>query len=119
MADKGTPVVITDGLAKRLAAHPELVKKLTILPVNGSPKKLLKLTREEIKPLRDKLLAPFGMKFDAPNKVELFLFGDNTVAICNINDEAVDVTLELLKVYQRKKGIDTTRRKRNCRTFIA
>jgi hypothetical protein len=105
MADRGTPVVITDGLAKRLAAHPELVKKLTILPVKGSPKTLLKLTREAIKPFRDKLLAPFGMKFDAPNKVELFLFGDNTVAICNINDEAVNVALELPKVTSVKKAL--------------
>jgi hypothetical protein len=105
MAEKGTPIVITDGLAKRLKAHPDLVKKLTILPLNKSPRAVLKMTRDEIKPFRDKLLAPFGMKFDAPNKVELFLFGDNTVAIVNINNETVDVTLELPKVASVKKAL--------------
>jgi hypothetical protein len=105
MVEKGTPVVITDGLAKRLAAQPELVSKLTILPIKGSAKTLLKMTREEIKPFRDKLLAPFGMKFDAPNKVELYLFGDHTIAFMNINEEPVDVTLELPKITSIKKAL--------------
>lgn len=105
MLEKGTPVVVTEGLAKRLNAHPDLVKKLTVLPVNGSPKTLLKMTRDEIKPFRDKLLAPFGMKFDAPNKVELYLFGDNSFAVENINDEEVDVILELPKVTSVSKAL--------------
>ncbi|HZL10343.1 MAG TPA: hypothetical protein VFC65_10125 [Prolixibacteraceae bacterium] len=105
MIDKGTPIVVTDGLANRLITHTDLLKKLTVLPVNGSPKTLLKMGREEIKPFRDKLLAPFGIKFDAPNKVELYLFGDNTFAIENINDEAVDVTLELPKVSKVSKAL--------------
>jgi hypothetical protein len=105
MVAKGTPIVITDGLAKRLKTHPELIEMLTILPINGSPRNLLEMTREQIKPFRDKLLAPFGMKFDAPNRVELFLFGDNTFAIENINDEAVDVTLKLPKVSRIKKAL--------------
>ena len=100
IVDSGTPLVITDGLAKRMSAYPAYLNNanLTILPVNGSPKTLLKMSREQIKPFRDKLLAPFEMKFDAPNKVELYLFGNNTFAIENINEEAVDVTLDLPKV---------------------
>jgi hypothetical protein len=97
MLSKGTPVVITDGLAKRLADRPDIVtnKNLTVLKVEGSPKKLLKMSREAIKPYRDKLLTPLGIQFDAPNKVELYLFGDNYFVVQNINDEPVDVTLEL------------------------
>src|SRR5665648_34113 len=107
MLYKGTRVVITDGLAKRLSARQDLLtdKNLTVLPVNGSSKTLLNLTREEIKPFRNKLLAPLGMKFDAPNKVELYLFGDNIFAVENINDETVDVTLELPHVSSVSKAL--------------
>jgi hypothetical protein len=97
MLDKGTPVVITDGLAKRLTSYPKILadKNLTTLDVKGSPKALLKLTREKLNPLRDKLLAPMGMKFDAPNKVQFYLFGDTHFVIENANDETVDVALDL------------------------
>ncbi len=100
MLNKGTLVVITDGLAKRLAAHPDLLKNenLTVLDVQGNPRALLKLTGEELKPLREKLLAPLGMTFDAPNKVELYLFGDSHFIVENINEEAVDATLHLPQV---------------------
>jgi hypothetical protein len=45
------------------------------------------------------------MKFDSPNKVELYLFGDGTFAVGNINDEAIDVTLELPKVISVSKAL--------------
>jgi 6-phosphogluconolactonase len=43
---------------------------------------------------------PLGMKFDASDKVEWYLFGDNTFVVENVNDEAVDVSLESLHVRQ-------------------
>ncbi len=97
MLAKGTPVVITDGLAKRLADCPDILtdKNLAVLKVNGSPKKLLNLSPDAIKPIRDKLLAPLGVQFDAPDKVELYLFGDDYFVVQNLNDEAIDVTLHL------------------------
>ncbi len=59
MLNAGKPVVITDGLAKLISNQSLLENKnLTILKVDDDPKKLLKLNREELKPLRDKLLAP-------------------------------------------------------------
>lgn len=102
IADK--PVVVTDGLAKRLS-NQDLLKNqnLTILNVSGAPKGLIKLPREELNPIRNKLMAPFGMKFDAPNKVALYLFGDNHYVVENFNDVAVDVTLELPKVSKANK----------------
>lgn len=105
--NKGAPVVITDGLAKRLSNHPSFINNVNvaILPVKGSAKTILKMTREQIKPFRDKLMAPLGMKFDAPNKVELYLFGENTFVVENINEEAVDVTLELPKVSGISKSL--------------
>ena len=66
--------------------------------MGGDPKNLLKLTREELKPIRDKLLAPMGLQFDAPNKVSLYLLGDNCFIVENFNDEQVDITLDLAHV---------------------
>ena len=106
MLNAGKPVVITDGLAKLISNQSLLENKnLTILKVDGDPKKLLKLNREELKPLRDKLLAPLGLKFDAPNKVSLYLLGSNYVVIENFNDTRVELTLQLAVVNEVKKAL--------------
>jgi hypothetical protein len=102
--DKGTPVAITDGLAKRLTNQALLDREnLSVLKVDGEPNNLLKLTREELNPVRDQLLAPMGMHFDAPNKVGLYLFGDNRIVIENFNDLPVDVTLGFAGVSEVRK----------------
>ncbi|HAM09421.1 MAG: hypothetical protein A2X05_13770 [Bacteroidetes bacterium GWE2_41_25] len=94
--NSGKQVLITEELAKRLTDQTLLENKnLMVFKTGDDPKKLLKLTQAELKPIRDKLLAPLGMKFDAPNKVSLYLLGDNTIIIENFNDEKVDVWLEL------------------------
>lgn len=95
MLEAKKPVLITDGLSKRLTGVDLGDKNLTILQVQGNPHNLLKLTRQELKPIRDKLLAPFGIRFDAPNKVALYLIGENCLIIENFNDEPVDAVLEL------------------------
>ncbi|HUX94926.1 MAG TPA: hypothetical protein VMV47_04270 [Bacteroidales bacterium] len=95
----GKQVVITEELAKRLTDQTLLENKnLMVFKAGDDPKQLLKLTQEELKPLRDKLLAPMGMKFDAPNKVSFYLVGDNIAIIENFNDEAVNITLEMPKL---------------------
>lgn len=97
--NSGKQVLITEELAKRLTDQELLKNKnIMVLKVGDDPKKLLKLTQEELKPIRDKLMAPLGMKFDAPNKVSLYLIGDNCFIIENFNDENVNVTLELPKL---------------------
>jgi hypothetical protein len=106
MLSTGKPVVISDGLAKLISNQALLSNKnLTVLKVGKDPKNLLKLTREELKPLRDKLLAPLGIKFDAENKVSLYLLGSNYVVIENFNDNSVDMTLELPAVTGVKKTL--------------
>jgi len=106
MLNAGKPVVITDGLAKLLSNQTLLENNnLTILKVGEDPKKLLKLTREELKPLRDKLLAPLGLKFDAPNKVSLYLLGSNYIVVENFNDSKVDATLDLPSVSEIHKAL--------------
>ncbi|MBW8038372.1 MAG: hypothetical protein FVQ85_00035 [Planctomycetes bacterium] len=88
------PVLITDGLAKKLKGVNLDDENLTVLKVSGNPHNLLKLTRKELNPIRDKLLAPFGIRFDAPNKVALYLIGDNCLIVENFNDRPIDTSLE-------------------------
>jgi hypothetical protein len=104
MLNAGKPVMITDELAKLISNQSLLTNKnLTVFKYGDDPKNLLKLSREELKPLRDKLLAPMGMKFDAPNKVSLYLLGSNYIVIENFNDVKVDMTLELPAFNEVKK----------------
>ena len=92
LLEAGAPVLVTDGLAERFTTS-RSYDNLHVLKVGGDPKSLLRLSREELTPIRDKLLAPFGLTFDAPNKVALYLIGDRCVVIENFNDEAVTATL--------------------------
>jgi hypothetical protein len=92
MLSEGKPVLITDKLAERLGDISEY-DSLIVLPVKNDTPSLLKLRREELNTIRDKMLAPIGIKFDAPAKVGLYLMGDDIVVIENFNDEPVDVTI--------------------------
>jgi len=68
------------------------------------------LTREELKPIREKLLAPFGIRFDAPNKVALYLIGENCVIIENFNDEPVEASLEFTRPVSPKDSFRRARK---------
>jgi len=105
MLDAKKPVLITDGLAKKLKNVNLKDENLTILKVGGNPHRLLKLTRKELNPIRDKLLAPFGIRLDAPNKVALYLIGDNCLIIENFNDEPINAALEFLKPVKARKKL--------------
>ena len=105
MLAAGKPVLITDGLAKRLVGVDLDSDNLTILKVNGSPRSLLDLTRQQLKPVRDEMLAPFGMKFDAPNKVALYLIGDDCLIVENFNDESIDAILEFSRPVKASKTL--------------
>jgi len=50
-------------------------------------------------------MAPLGMKLEAPNKVSLYLMGDNILILENFNDNPVDVNLEMTKVSELKPKI--------------
>jgi len=99
------PVLITDGLAERLDGVNLDDENLTILKVNGNPRGLLKLTRKQLKPIRDKLLAPFGIRFDAPNKVALYLVGEDYLIVENFNDEPVDAVLRFSRPFEARREL--------------
>jgi hypothetical protein len=75
------------------------------LKVGGSPRSLLKLARQQLKPIRDKMLAPFDMKFDAPNKVAMYLIGDDCLIVENFNDESIDAGIEFSRPVTARKTL--------------
>ncbi len=89
----GKPVLITDGLAKQID-NVEQYDNLHVLNVNGNSRDVLRLSREELNPIRDKMLKPFGIRFDAPAMVSLYLMGEDIIIIENFKDEPVSVSLE-------------------------
>ncbi len=105
MLDTKRPVLMTDGLAKQLNNVNIEDENLTILKVDGNPRNLLKLTRKELEPIRNELLAPFGIRFDAPNKVALYLIGDDCVIVENFNDETINGTLEFSRPIRARKTL--------------
>lgn len=93
LIEDGKPVLITDGLASKIqgiAQH----DNVQVLEVKGNPRDILRLGREELNHMRNPLLKPFGITFDAPAMVSLYLMGDDLIIIENFKDEAVNVTLE-------------------------
>ncbi|MBN1806430.1 MAG: hypothetical protein JW837_14370 [Sedimentisphaerales bacterium] len=105
MLAEGKPVLITDGLAGKLGDVNLDVDNLAILEVKGDPKSLLKLTREQINPVRNKLLEPLGIKFDAPNKVALYLVGEDCFIVENFNDESINAAVTFSKAVRAREKL--------------
>ena len=96
MMEAGKPLLITDGLRERLKDRMALeADNVQILRVGGDPRSLLEMDRASLLDLREKMLEPFGVTFDAPNKVSLYLIGDDHIVIENFNDEGVDVQFRM------------------------
>jgi hypothetical protein len=88
----GKPVLITDGLARRLAGQVKLdVANVHTLPVKGDPKTLLDLSQPKLDKFRAALLAPFKVSFEAPKQVALYLFQDGSWVAENFLDQSVEV----------------------------
>lgn len=104
LLESGAPVLVTDGLAERFTTS-RSYDNLHVLKVGGDPKSLLQLSREELAPIRDKMLASFGITFDAPNKVALYLIGERCVVVENFNDEAITATLQFSEPIDAKAAL--------------
>jgi len=89
----GRPTLLTDSLAERL--DPNLVKarNVRVLPVNGDPKSLLRLTQQDLDPIRAPLLQPLNTTFRAPNQVGLYLFAGGSYVVENFGDQEAAVEL--------------------------
>jgi hypothetical protein len=88
----GKPVLLTDGLAARLAGQADLAApNVQTLSVRGNPKSLLDLSQTQVDELRAPLLRPLKTVFRAPNRVGLYLFQDGSWVVENFNDEPARV----------------------------
>lgn len=96
MLEAGTPLLVTDSLAEKL---PDDVTtddpNVTVLDVPEDHWQLMDLPRERLREIRNAMLEPFGVRFDAPTRVALYLFDENLFVVENFNDAAADVTLKL------------------------
>jgi hypothetical protein len=91
----GKPILVSDGLAKRLKGKVNLTPaNVDGLPVGGDPKSLLQLPQQVLDAVRQPLLRPLGHSFRAPNKVALYLFEDGSWVIENFNDQPATVELD-------------------------
>ena len=90
----GKPVLLTDGLARRLEGMLETRGgHVHILPVKGDPKSLLQLPQAELDALRATLLGPLKLSLRAPARVALYAFSDGSAVVENFNDAPVTVEL--------------------------
>jgi len=94
----GKPVLLTDGLAKRLAGLGGKLDlaaaNVRVLPVAGNPKSLLEMPVSQADALRAAVLGPLGHTLHAPNRVGLYLFSDGSWVIENFRDEPAAVELD-------------------------
>jgi hypothetical protein len=94
----GGRVAVTEGLADRLVDESVLDhERARIVETGGDPESLLSLDRADLAALREHLLAPLDVTFDAPPGVCLHLFGedDPRVVVQNTTDDAVAVDLSV------------------------
>ncbi|MHC4356448.1 MAG: hypothetical protein ACYS0H_27410, partial [Planctomycetota bacterium] len=105
MLEAGTPLLMTDGLSLRMDGYPWTAENPTLLVVGGKPRSLLELRREQLRPIRKKLLGPFGLDFDAPNKVALYLIGHDCLIVENFNDEPVSVSIGFHKPVKMRRAL--------------
>jgi hypothetical protein len=91
----GKPVLLTDGLAKRLQGLLPLdASNVRIVPVKAEPKSLLRLSQSALNGIREPLLRPLGRTFAADSRVALYLFEDGSSVMENFNDDPVTVQLD-------------------------
>lgn len=101
----GKPVLLTDGLARRLVGQVKLdARNVHILRVKGDPKSLLQLSQTELDEFRAPLLRPVKTSFHAPGRVALYLFKPAGWVVENFNDQPVEVELNGQKLTVEPRG---------------
>jgi len=90
----GKPVLITDNLWNHLKDDFD-PDKFMMLHIKDNPRSLLNMDRASLAKIRERMLKPYGITFDAPNKVSLYLIGDDYVIVENFNDASIDASLHI------------------------
>jgi hypothetical protein len=104
MLEAGKPVMITDFLAAQLGDFNK-PDNLIILKSEGNIRNHINYSREELNAIRNKILAPWGIRFDAPAQVAFYLIGDDIIAIENFNNVSVDIKLGMDFQGKAKPGL--------------
>ena len=95
----GKPTLVTQQFAEQyLKGDEQKAAGVIILDVTRDAWPLMNLNAETLQPIRDAMLRPFGMEFEAPTRVSLYLFGNSLVVIENFNGRPVDVRLKRTNV---------------------
>ncbi len=94
-AAEDRPVIITPAAENALPAGAlgEGKRPVARLSWNKDPREVMDLPREELDRIRERVLAPLGIRLSAPGRVALYLF-DDLAALENFNDSAVEVLLD-------------------------
>ena len=95
----GKPVLVSRSFLQE-ASHefPDLAAKSVVLPPPSGPndwRALDEMNQSELDALRDRATASLGLRFHAPNRVALYLFGTDVAVIENFRDEPVRCSLQI------------------------
>ena len=85
------PVMISQTLDSILG-HPS-DENLIVLTDNGNLRNLVLYDRSTLNSIRDKMLTPFGVTFDAPSMVTFYLIGEDMLAVENFNNGPVGLKI--------------------------
>jgi len=90
----GRPTLITDTLAGIINSTVNInASNVYTLQVKGDPRTLLISPQNNLQSIRDAMLAPFGLSFQAPVNVSLFPFSDGSWVVENFGDNTAHVVL--------------------------
>jgi len=89
------PVLVTEGLARRLSGKWKLdAENLHLLRAGAGVERLLEMSQTKLDALREAMLEPFGVTFRSPPGVGLYLFSDGSWVVENFNDRGVTVKID-------------------------
>ena len=95
LLDKDIPVLISDELAEKMPAIlKERIGKNQIINTPKDLWELMDIPPEQLKAIRSAMLKPFGIEFNAPSRVALYLFDSDTAVIENFNDKPVEASIQ-------------------------
>jgi hypothetical protein len=96
MIDAGKLVLITNRLAEKLLKPiNSRLAGVEVLDVPEDLWSLMDVSPDRLRAIRERMLKPLGVQFDAPTRVALYLFGDDVVVIENFNDREIEAAVNM------------------------
>ncbi|MGC8666573.1 MAG: hypothetical protein ACP5VE_00455 [Chthonomonadales bacterium] len=93
------PIVVSSAFLRAASQEfPDLARRAVVLPeLSGRNlwRAMDEMPEDQLNALRDRATASLGIRFHAPNRVALFLFGRNVAVVENFRDEPVRCSLHI------------------------